>query len=92
MANTKLARDAIKGLKSAKYRPINEDFFDFVAQETIKEHLNEKSKGERIDADGNSVWGKFHGEKEDLRPKLHHRSWYINNGAMYVHIYYLHIS
>ena len=73
-ANTKLARDAIKGLKSAKYRPVNEDFFDAIAQETIKEHLNEKSKGERVDADGKSVWGKFHGEKEDLRPKVLYRS------------------
>ena len=68
-ANTKLARDAIKGLKSAKYKPVNEDFFDAIAQETIREHLNDKNKGERIDANGNSVWGKFHGEKEDLRPK-----------------------
>ena len=71
-ANTKLARDAIKGLKSAKYRPVNEDFFDAIAQETINEHINEKEKGERVDANGNSVWGKFHGKKEDLRSPQHH--------------------
>ena len=62
--NTKLAQDAIKGLKSSKYRPVHEDFFDAIAQETIREHMYDKEKGERIDGDGNSVWGKFHGEKE----------------------------